>query len=84
MTPLAIFIAGLLTTGYAVCALFFAKFWRTSHDRLFALFSAAFWLLAFQRAAVALAPDAILVYVLRLIAFLLIIVAIIDKNRASA
>ena len=84
MTTMAIFIAGLLTTGYAVCALFFMKFWRQSHDRLFLFFSAAFAILAFHRAAVALFPVVAAVYLLRLAAYLLIIIAIIDKNRARA
>lgn len=83
MTAMPFFIAGLLTGGYAVCALFFMKFRRESRDRLFGFFAAAFWILAFQRAAVVFAPEATVVYVLRLIAFLLIIVAIVDKNRAN-
>jgi hypothetical protein len=82
MTALPLFVAGLLTMGYAVTSLFFAKFWTQSHDRLFGFFSAAFALLAVQRVMVAFAPQQPAVYVLRLIAFIVIIVAIVDKNRA--
>lgn len=33
--------------AFASCGLFFLKSWRTTHDRLFVMFAAAFWLLAF-------------------------------------
>jgi hypothetical protein len=78
-------ISGALVAGYLVAALFFARFWTQSRDRLFAMFSAAFVILAIQRLALALsaAPmeDRTLLYVLRLIAFGVIAFAIIDKNR---
>ena len=50
---------------------------------LAATFASAFALLAIQRAVVALATDTTTIYLLRLLAFLLIIVAIVDKNRGS-
>jgi hypothetical protein len=82
----ALFISGLLTTGYAVAALFFLKFWRRTGDRLFALFSASFALLVLQRILLAWAAsgdfDADWLYLLRLLAFALILFAIVDKNRA--
>lgn len=82
---MTLFFAGVLVMGYAVSALLFAKFWRESHDRLFLYFAGGFALLAIQRAG--LAADALLPvpttlhYVTRLLAFLLILAAIIDKNR---
>jgi len=82
------FVSGVLVMGYAVAALFFARFWRDTHDRLFAWFAASFALLAVQRAGLAFAvmhnQPTTLIYVLRLIAFLLILVAIVDKNRRRA
>ena len=79
--------AGALTAGYAVIALFFARFWRDTRDRLFGWFAAAFVLLAVQRVSLSLySTDArftSLFYALRLLAFLLILYAIIDKNRAQ-
>lgn len=85
MTTVAALIAGALAGGYAVAGLFFAKFWSRTRDRLFAIFAAAFWLLAIQRVATVFSDrwleDTTPLYVLRLIAFLLILVAIIDKNR---
>ncbi len=80
-----LFISGVIVTGYAVAGLFFLRFWRQSRDRLFAWFTAAFWLLGAQRAALAAlehgAPSSTWLYAVRLLAFLLILAAIVDKNR---
>jgi membrane-associated PAP2 superfamily phosphatase len=82
-----LFVSGLLSAGYAIAALYFVKFWRQSRDRLFAFFGAAFVLLLLQRLALALLPDLFAdsdwYYVVRLLAFALILFAIIDKNRAA-
>ncbi|MFL5298046.1 MAG: DUF5985 family protein [Phenylobacterium sp.] len=78
------FVTGVLTAGYLVAALFFVKFWRRTRDPLFATFSAAFLLMAINQAApLAFAiPDERVapVYMLRLAAFVLIIVAVLRKN----
>jgi len=85
---MTLFISGLLVAGYAVAGLFFLRFWRRSRDRLFAWFAAAFWLLGAQRAALAAldrgAPETTWLYGVRLLAFLLILAAVVDKNRAGA
>lgn len=81
MNAPALFLSGCLTMAYAVAGLFFLRFWRDSRDRLFAFFAAAFWILAAQRAVVTLINVSEIVYGLRALAFILIIVAIIDKNR---
>lgn len=78
-------VAGAIAMGYFVAGLFFLKFWRGSGDRLFLLFAVAFGLLSVQRVALAAvgagADAAVFLYGLRLLAFLLILGAIIDKNR---
>lgn len=83
-TALVAFVAGALGLGYFVGGLFFLKFWRRTGDGLFAAFAAAFALLAANQAAPVLfgISDEALgrVYLLRLAAFLLIIVAIVRKN----
>jgi len=83
----ALFISGMLATGYAAAALFFLKFWRQTGDRLFAYFAAAFGLLFVQRIVLAVvvgwAGDVWWYYLIRLLAFLLIFVAIMEKNRAA-
>jgi hypothetical protein len=69
-----------------VAALYFLKFYRKSGDRLFVFFSAAFGILGINRLFFVLidAPDEArtALYVIRLLAFMLILYAIIDKNRA--
>ena len=81
-------ISGAIVMGYAVAGLFFLRFWRETRDRLFAIFAAAFWLLGLQRLALAALPlapeEATWLYVARLLAFLLILWAIVDKNRARS
>ncbi len=78
---------GAIAMASAVVALFFLRFWRQTGDRLFAIFAAAFGLLGLTRLALALLEETVeahrYVYLLRLCAFLLIIVAIMDKNRAG-
>jgi hypothetical protein len=85
--PTPLFISGALVAGYAVAALFFLKFWHQTRDRLFGWFAAAFVLLVVQRVALAAtidsAVDPLWYYLLRLLAFLLILVAIVEKNRAA-
>ena len=65
--------------------MFFFRFWRDTGDRLFACFGGAFWLLAVSWIALALFNPAAearpYIYALRLVAFLLIIVAMNNKNR---
>lgn len=75
-------LSGMLAMGYAVAGLFFLRFWRDSRDRLFAYFAVAFFLLSMQRILVTVytSPS---VYAVRLLAFVLILWAIIDKNRAD-
>jgi len=83
----ALFISGMLASGYAAAALFFLKFWRQTSDRLFAYFAAAFGLLLVQRTVLAVlvgwSGHVWWYYLIRLFAFLLIFVAILEKNRAS-
>jgi hypothetical protein len=81
---LGTFVSGALVAGYWVAALCFLRFWRRSGDRLFAKFAAAFALLGAQRMALTFMAEpqpTLWPYLVRLAAFLLILWAIIDKNR---
>lgn len=82
----AAFLFGIVTAGYLACGLFFLRFWRRSHDFLFLAFAAAFWLLALNSALVMLVPeseeDRVWFYLLRILAFLLIGLAIVRKNAS--
>jgi len=79
------FIMGAIFMASLAVAVFFLRFWRATGDRLFAIFSAAFVLLAITRMGLALSTAHLeghtYWYWVRLAAFLLILVAIVDKNR---
>jgi type II secretory pathway component PulM len=78
-------LSGVLIAQYAAIALFFAKFWSKSRDRLFLMFSGAFVVLAVQRVAIAMTQEVLEqqapLYLMRLAAFVVIAIAIVDKNR---
>jgi hypothetical protein len=80
-------VSGAIAMGYAVAGLFFLRFWRETHDRLFLIFAGAFWVLGLQRLALVFSRDMIEdhtgLYLIRLLAFLLILGAIVDKNRST-
>jgi Family of unknown function (DUF5985) len=80
------FCWGMLTMASLVASLFFLRYWRVSGDRLFGFFATAFAMLAVNWLALtAIAPTfeaRHLIYLVRLAAFIVIIVGIVDKNRA--
>ena len=82
------FMWGALTIASWVIGLIFLRHWRASRDRLFAMFAAAFWLMGAGWAALAIenptGETRHYFYLVRLAAFLVIIAAIIDKNRSPA
>jgi hypothetical protein len=82
---LSAFLAGAVFMGEAVVALLFLHMWRRTSDRLFAWFAAAFITLALERTALLFGGSNVNpeVYSMRLLAFSLIIVAVIDRNRCE-
>lgn len=81
-------MAGAIVMSYLVISLFFLRFWKRTRDRLFAMFALAFWVLAVNRALAIAGTEEhelrnLAYYTVRLVAFLLILIAIIDKNRTS-
>jgi hypothetical protein len=81
------FLSGAVMLACSAVALLFLRSWQRTSDRLFGLLALAFFLLAVERWVLALlsAEHQLrhLVYLIRLVAFLLILIAIVDKNRAS-
>ena len=79
------FLAGIATCGAWGIAAFFLRFWIDTRDRFFAMFSAAFLILSVNWLLVAVlhpsSESRPFFYLLRLAAFGLIIVAVVDKNR---
>ena len=78
------FVSGALCLGYLVASVFFLRFWRETRDRLFLFFTTSFFVLALQRITLMMVPAVPALelpsYGLRLLAFLLILAAIVDKN----
>lgn len=80
------FLYGGLALMCGVIGFFFLRYWYVQRDRFFLWFMVAFWALGVGWGIhlVYLTSEAgPLVYAARLVAFLLIIVAIVDKNRRA-
>jgi hypothetical protein len=79
------FIMGTIAMGSAIVAVFFLRFWRDTGDRLFAIFAVSFALLGLTRVGLVMAQTDVeshtYWYWCRLAAFVLILFAIVDKNR---
>ena len=79
----------ILAGGIAVAAfaagLFFLRYWRSSRDPFFLYLMASFWLQAINQVVVGVTrswnEDAPAQYVVRILAYGLILVAIWSKNR---
>jgi hypothetical protein len=84
---LIVYVGGAVTLGYLVAATFFLRFWRKTADRLFLAFAIAFGLLAVNQ-GFAIFLDAgdestAFAYGLRVLGFVLILAAIVDKNLST-
>lgn len=81
------FLSGAVSLGFFVCALFFLRFWRRTKDGLFMAFALAFSLLGLGQAILALAniptEERGSIYLIRLAAFALILIAVVRKNRSA-
>lgn len=80
-------ISGALMMACFVTGLFFIRFWLKTYDRLFLIFSFSFFILSLERLVLGYLgtrseprPE---IYYIRLAAFVMILIAIIDKNRKS-
>jgi hypothetical protein len=71
-----------------MCALFFLRFWTRTREPLFLAFAVAFLMLGSVQAILALASfsteEQSSIYLIRLAAFLIIITAILHKNRSTS
>ncbi len=76
---------GAIAAGCLAVSLFFFRFWRSTRDRFFLLFALSFLIEGVNRVvlyeSVGLSEDAPGYYVIRLVAYGLILAAIIHKNR---
>ena len=79
------FFIGVIVVASLAAAMFFLRFWRESNDTLFLAFAIAFTMEGFNRARFLFedkpnegSPS---IYLVRLVAFLIILAAILWKNR---
>jgi hypothetical protein len=78
------FLSGAVTLAYVVASMYFIHFWKRTADRLFLAFGLAFALLALNQVGVFLMgvddERYNYMYILRVLGFVLILLAIVDKN----
>ena len=85
-----LFIDGSIMMAFCVAGLFFLRFWVRTHDRLFIMFAIAFFIMAVNRVFQLVTvlngasgdESQTLIYSIRLAAFFIILLAIVDKNRS--
>jgi hypothetical protein len=79
------FLLGIIATSSLAAGGFFLKFWRQTRDVFFLAFGAAFVIEGLNRTSFLLlerpSEGSPSIYVVRLLAFVLILAAIINKNR---
>ena len=87
MAALNLLLCGAIAAASAVVGMFFFRFWQNGRDRFFLLFAMSFFVESINRLALGLSAHpnegAPIFYGIRLLAYLLIIAAVVDKNRAD-
>lgn len=89
MISTILFLSGITVVTFLASGVFFLKFYRASRDPFYLFFCLACWLLSIERIAILMVigpaktsgETSPWVYLIRLIAFLLIMIAIVNKNR---
>ena len=87
MTPVNHLLMGALAMATTIVGLIFLRHWQDSRDRFFLFFALSFFLEGVNRISLAfsLAPHEGIPwhYLVRLASYVLILLAILDKNRPS-
>ena len=82
------FLLGVIATASVTAGLFFLKFWRDTRDSFFLAFAASFLIEGINRIAMLFLPrpneGSPWIYLVRLLAFLLILLAILRKNYGKS
>lgn len=79
-------LIGAIAVASFVAGLFFFRFWRSTRDRFFLFFALSFWIECGNRIALGLLSGSELeplFYLLRVVAYGLIVLAIVEKNRKA-
>lgn len=77
-------LMGAIVIASFIAGLFFFRFWRSTRDSFFLFFALSFWIESANRIALGLLVASELepvFYMLRVVAYGLIVVAIVHKNR---
>lgn len=77
-------LMGAIAFASFVAGLFFFRFWHSSRDTFFLFFALSFWIEGVNRVALAVSVASELepvFYLVRVVAYGLIVVAILQKNR---
>jgi len=81
------FLLGVIATTSIASAVFFLRFWRDSRDSLFLAFALAFLIEGLNRASLLFLDHpnegSPRVYIVRCLAFLIILAGIVNKNRRT-
>jgi uncharacterized membrane protein HdeD (DUF308 family) len=80
-------LLGAIAMASLTIGLFFLRFWKKTRDRFFLFFAIAFTLEGINRAILGLSQasneNEPIIYLVRLVSFVLILIAIVDKNRIN-
>lgn len=81
-------LVGAITLANFLIGLFFLRFWRSTQDSFFLYFALSFWIECFNRVISGLThtlyEDVPLYYLIRLVSYSLIVIAIWRKNKQPA
>lgn len=87
MNMLEAFLTGVIATASLAVGLFFLRFWRETRDSLFMAFALAFSIEGLNRASILVLDHpnegSPRIYIVRCIAFLLILMGVVNKNRRA-
>lgn len=80
-------LLGAIAMANLIIGLFFLRFWKKTRDRFFLFFAVAFTLEGINRGLLGLSyssnENEPIIYLVRLLSFVLILIAIVDKNRIN-
>lgn len=80
-------LLGAIAMATLTISLFFLRFWKNTRDRFFLFFAVAFGLEGLNRILLGFNYNSNenepIYYIVRLLSFILIFIAIIDKNRSN-
>ena len=81
-------LLGAIAMASVTVGLFFLRFWKDTGDRLFLFFAMSFLLEGLNRAALGLSPnpneDQPFFYFVRFLSYVLILIAVVNKNRKKS